>query len=104
MQIASPICEFVLTDHAMPLDPRLVFTVAVLFPADAGCKREASILIAVRRRASLGVLANKPDESNAIFAKHVFVFLSCTDRLGQPEVNGATSPPLTGFGRHLVAA
>src|SRR4051794_30085885 len=40
-QIASPICQFVPADHAMPLRPRLVLRVAVLFPTGAGGERKA---------------------------------------------------------------
>src|SRR3954463_4744549 len=44
---------------------------------------------AIRRGAGLGVLAKKTNESDAILAKHVFVFLSCPDRLGRPGAKGA---------------
>jgi len=91
----------------MPLGPRLILAVAVVFPADAGRNREARVLIAVRRGASLGVLANKPDESDAIFAKHVS-FLSCPDRLGRPGAKGAAlKPSETSFSvgqEHIVCA
>ena len=92
MQIASPIRELVPADHAMPLGPRLVLAVAVRFPADATREREASLLIALRRGVSLGVLADEPDESDAIFAVHFFV-RSCPDRLGRPGANGAALKP-----------
>src|SRR4051794_9485674 len=50
-------------------------------------------MIAVRRRASLGVLAEKTDESDAIFAEQFLVFLSCPDRLGRPGAKGAALKP-----------
>src|SRR4051795_2336091 len=50
-------------------------------------------MIAVRRRASLGVLAEKTDESDAIFAEQFLVFLSCPARLGRPGAKGAALKP-----------
>jgi hypothetical protein len=35
------------------------------------------------------MLAEKTNESDAILAKHVFVFLSCPDSLGRPGAKGA---------------
>jgi len=35
------------------------------------------------------VLAEKTNESDAILAKHIFVFLSCPDSLGRPGAKGA---------------
>jgi hypothetical protein len=35
------------------------------------------------------MLAEKTNESDAILAKHVFVFLSCPDSLGRPGARGA---------------
>ncbi|MCU1293534.1 MAG: hypothetical protein JWP08_2384, partial [Bryobacterales bacterium] len=57
----------------------------------ARCEREASVMIAIRRRAGLSFLAGETDESDATFAKHLLVFLSCPDRLGRPEQKGPLS-------------
>jgi len=38
------------------------------------------------------MLAEKTNESDAILAKHVFVFLSCPDSLGRPGAKGGRSP------------
>src|SRR5437868_10965646 len=46
----------------MPFGLRLILAVAFLFPAVPGREMEACVLIAIRRCASLGILAKKPDE------------------------------------------
>src|SRR5438309_7521183 len=77
--------DFIPADHAMPLGPHLILAVAVLFPAHAARDREAKVLIAVRRDASLGVLTNKPDGSNLILPKHYLVFLPAPTGGDDPE-------------------
>ena len=61
----------------MPFGARPVLAAAFLFPAHASRERQASIGGAVRCGSDLGVLAEKTNESDAIFAKDVFVFLTC---------------------------
>ena len=73
----------------MPFGTRFVFVTAFLFPAHARRERQAGVDGPVRCGAGLGVLAEKTNESDAILAKHVFVFLSCPDSLGRPGAKGA---------------
>jgi len=79
----------------MPFCARLVLGAAVLFPTDARGEREAGVAIAVRCGPAFRVLAEKADERDAIFAKHVFVFLFCPDLLGRPGVRGPLSRQAT---------
>src|SRR5689334_23221729 len=76
----------------MPFGARLVLVAVFLFPTHVGGERQASAGGAVRCGAAFCVLAEKTNESDAIFAKHVFVFLSCPDRLGRPRSEGGRSP------------
>src|SRR5690242_3827947 len=73
----------------MPFGARLVLVAAFLLPAHAGSERKTGVKGAVRCGAAFSVLAEKTNESDAILAKHVFVFLSCPDRLGRPGAKGA---------------
>src|SRR5690348_12142452 len=89
LQCASPFGQLFPADDAMPFGARLVLVAAFLFPARVGGEGEASVDRAVCCRAGFGVLTEKTNESDAIFAKHVFVFLSCPDWLGRPGAKGA---------------
>ena len=71
LQSAGPVGQLVPADDTVPFGARLVFVAAFLFPAHAGCEREAGENGSVRGGSALRVLAEKSDESDAIFAKHV---------------------------------
>jgi hypothetical protein len=101
LQSAGPFTELVPADNAMPFRARSVFATAALFPAHVRSEREASVDSAVRRGAGFGVLAEKTNESDAILAKHVFVFLSCPDPLGRPGAKGAALEASEGVFRRL---
>ena len=71
LQGAGPVGQLVPAEDTVPFGARLVFVAAFLFPAHAGGEREAGENGSVRCGSALRVLAEKSDESDAIFAKHV---------------------------------
>jgi hypothetical protein len=75
----------------VPFRARLVFVAAVLFLTHVSREQKASVSIAVQCGAALRVLTEKADESDAIFAKRVFVFLSCPEFVGATRSEGGRS-------------
>lgn len=80
LQGAGPVGQLVPADDTVPFGARLLFVAAFLFPAHAGCQREARENGSVRCGSALRVLAKKSDERDAIFAKHVccLPFVPCS--------------------------
>jgi hypothetical protein len=92
LQNARPFRQLVPAENAMPFGAGPVLGAAFLFPVHArGQRKPRSNSGAVWRRTRLCVPSEKTDESNAILAKHVFVFLSCPICWGDPERRGPLS-------------
>jgi len=91
LKVGGPLAELVPADDSMPLGACVVFAGFLHLLAHARRDGKAGVGSSVQGVACLSVLAEKPNESDSILAKHVFVFLSCPIRRGDPVRRGPLS-------------